>query len=136
MAEVLGTYVLGTDEIPVLEIGVQSENQAVEIKFDYTAWHELYGDGDIGIMLLRKGDEQAFPAKARHAGNFGKIEAVKLPSEGHEKRAEDKRPGAVIHLVAKTAGGKQQEGNQGPQGEQAVGNIEIRPRSVRHEGDI
>jgi hypothetical protein len=62
MAEVLGTYVLGTDEIPVLEIGVQSENQAVEIKFDYTAWHELYGDGDIGIMLLRKGDEQAFPA--------------------------------------------------------------------------
>ena len=62
MAEVLATYVLDTDDIPVLEIGVQNENAATAVVFDYTAWANNYGDGDIGLILLRKGDEDSYPA--------------------------------------------------------------------------
>ena len=38
-----------------IEIGVQGENKAREIKFDYSAWAEAYGDGSVMVTVDRAG---------------------------------------------------------------------------------
>lgn len=61
MAEILGTYVLGTDTISTIEAGVQNENDASCVKFDYSDWKEEYGDGILSMRIQRREDDDPYP---------------------------------------------------------------------------
>lgn len=61
MAEVLATYVLGTDTISTIEAGVQNENDASCVKFDYSDWKEEYGDGILSMRIQRREDDDPYP---------------------------------------------------------------------------
>ena len=49
-------YLLGTDTIPILDIGVQGENGVTPIEFDFGNWQEEYGSGSIVLRLQRSGE--------------------------------------------------------------------------------
>lgn len=59
--KIIATYTLDTDEIPTIEIGVQNENSAALVRFDYSAWVKKYGEGTISLILLRRKDKDSYP---------------------------------------------------------------------------
>lgn len=61
MADVLGTYLLGTDTIPTIEAGVQGDNEASCVKFGISSWKEDFGDGTLSLRIQRRDDDYPYP---------------------------------------------------------------------------
>ena len=46
---------------PTLTIGKRGENLATEVRFDFSAWAEEFGEGRVELYARRCGDENAYP---------------------------------------------------------------------------
>lgn len=46
---------------PTLALGRRGENLATEVRFDFSAWAEEFGEGRVEIYARRCGDENAYP---------------------------------------------------------------------------
>lgn len=62
----LATY---KNRVPV-RIGFQGENEVSQIKFDFTAWAEEYGEGAITLVVQRKGDSSPYPLALTISDHF------------------------------------------------------------------
>ena len=48
-------------QTPTLMIGRRGENAVTEVRFDYSAWEDLFGTGVIDLYVKRNGDAAAYP---------------------------------------------------------------------------
>ena len=52
----------------VIPLGVQGENEALQVQFDVAGWSELYGAGTYSLRLLRPGESIPYEAEASTSG--------------------------------------------------------------------